>query len=115
MTYPIWDKIDERTLVYASRWEEAESLVKSTTFGVLVELSEGVIKNYRSDLFHDAKWIEENVTGPRQFDWVVRTSGTFLGDVIKHLKMEDWDGSVKYRMEIRNNDGHWVLVIYKAV
>lgn len=111
----IWNKIDTRNLVYSNgNWDSVKSSVRCKTFGVMVELAEGKIESYRSDLYHDALWINEIVNGPMSFDWIVRDGGTFIGETVQHVKIEEWPGTVKYRFEILNDDGKWQLGVYQA-
>lgn len=55
------------------------SALHQRIFGHLVVLATPVVKEYHSDLFHDALWIKETVTGPTSFLFLVRHSGTHLG------------------------------------
>lgn len=110
----VWNLLDERNLVYSS-FEEMESSIKAKVFGILVELSEGRIKDYRSDLWHDALWLNEAITGPMSFDWIVRDSGTFIGESAEQVDMSMWAGAIKYRFELVHNDSKWSVRIWEAV
>lgn len=111
----VWNKLDTNTLQWGGSWADAQSTIRAVLFGTMVDLARDRIKHYRSDLYHDALWISENITGPRQFDWVVRESGTFIGEVVQYVSDDDWTDTVRYRFDIRvENDRKWILDIYEA-
>lgn len=69
--------------------EEGQDLsaVRATLFGELVKLAAPVIEHYHSDLFHDARWIEEHVDGaPMSFDFVARPCGTYIGVDVEAMR-----------------------------
>lgn len=112
----VWNKMEERMLCYGT-WDNSKSTIKALTFGILVELSEGRIENYRSDLWHDALWIEQYITGPTTFEWVVRDWGTHIGEAAAGFNYDVFGSSetvIKYRFEIEDNDGRWKIVIWEA-
>lgn len=113
--YRVWNKIDSDNMVYGGTWGDVETSIQAKVFGHMLELAQGRLVSYRSDLYHDALWIDKIVTGPCQFDWVARESGTFIGDSVQHIKLDDWVDAVKYRFEIINEDGRWMLNIYQDV
>lgn len=49
-------------------------------YGQMVKRAIPVVSHYLSDLFHDAEWLRAHVTGPTEFLWMVRESGTQLGE-----------------------------------
>lgn len=54
--------------------------VIENVFGQLVKLAQPVITDYRSDLYWDAVWLQENMTGSEfTFFWGVRKYGTHIG------------------------------------
>lgn len=116
-TMKYWNLIIRRDLVYADKWESAEFSVKAFVFGELFKLAQGKMKRYESDLFHDANWINKYLTGPCQFDWVLRESGTHIGQDVAFL-VSDWnmfsDVLGVYRFEIILDDVKFVLNIYQA-
>lgn len=57
---------------------EARSL-RALLFGAMLDRAESVVKHYRSDLFHDALWIEKYVASEMAWFWMVRTYGTHIG------------------------------------
>lgn len=49
-------------------------------FGQLMALAQPLLKNYLSDIYHDAIWVSEHVTGDRfEFWYGVDDSGTAIG------------------------------------
>jgi len=86
-------------LVGWGTFEDLSTAILARTFGVMVELSLPVVKEYHSDLFHDSTWLRENVKGEMTFDFVVRTSGTHVGDSAKYGITSP--GAVGYRMTLR--------------
>ena len=116
MSDKVWVRIDTNTLVSGGGWKDSESTIRATLFAKLLELARDRVKVYQSDLFHDALWIKERVTGPMSFEWIARESGTFIGDSTLHIKDEDWPNATRYRFEIRMDDKQrWVLDTYEAV
>lgn len=59
------------------------STIKAGVFGQLVRRADGIVKHFRGDLFHDAQWLEENLTLESldgfKFVFGVRGSGTMIG------------------------------------
>lgn len=108
----VWHFMEERHLMTSSYWDDIASSVKAKTFGVLVELADEQIKHYKSDLFHDARWLDENITGFLQFEWVVRECGTHIGNDASVVRLED--GDKMYRFYIENRNNRWMLRIYQA-
>lgn len=74
-------------------------------FGELLQLAEGTVKHFTSDLYHDAMWLHENLPGKHgtEFYYGVRESGTSIGwsrfvaqelsDVSWHVSIRVIDGS----------------------
>lgn len=56
---------------------ELVGVAKAALFGELVTLATPVLVSYRSDLFHDAVWID-GLTGPCTLYWSVRATGTCI-------------------------------------
>ena len=77
-------------------------------FGAMVRSATPVVREYHSDLFHDAQRLPELLTGQGGFWWAVRHSGTNTGD----MALAQWEisprGAVRlYWVEVSNNDGAW--------
>lgn len=69
---------DTRRLLYDNTVTGVES-AHALIFGRLAELAFPVLTAYHSDLFHDALWIRDTVTGELfTFFWSVDQSGTAL-------------------------------------
>lgn len=113
----IWNKMTTHNLCSGSNWSDCESTICSTVFGRMLDIAQDTLKAYRSDLFHDAIWLQANLTGPMSFDWIVRDSGTHIGEVVQHINQDEWFNSAKYRFDIREEGsyGRWMLDIYEAV
>lgn len=111
----VWNKIDTQNLVYGGGWIDVKSSVRALLFGVMLGLAKDKVKSYRSDLYHDAQWINEKINGPMSFDWVVHEGGTYIGESAEYSRI-DWDKSAKYRFEILiEGNSTWMLNIYEAV
>ena len=53
--------------------------VRAHIFGELADLAAPTVKFYRSDLYHDAGWLNNHVNGPTTFFYGVRETGTHIG------------------------------------
>ncbi len=52
----------------------------SLMFGELVKLAAPVLTHFHGDLYHDALWLHQHVTGDTfTFYWSVRATGTTIG------------------------------------
>lgn len=58
--------------------EEINTSVKAILFGELVSLAAPIQEHYQSDLYHDALWVNEFVTGPCTFWFSVGPWGTSI-------------------------------------
>jgi hypothetical protein len=76
----VWNLIDSKTICWGGEWDDYKSTIRSTVFGVMIELARDRVKHYVSDLYHDATWLTESLVGPMQFEWIARESGTFIGE-----------------------------------
>lgn len=115
MTDKVWMLINTSTLVYGGDWKDAESSIRAKVFGHMVELSRDRVKFYQSDLFHDALWLKEEMIGPMSFEWVVRESGTHIGDICRYVKDYDFSNCVRYRLVVREDEkSRWILNIYES-
>lgn len=110
----IW--MEERILVRGGEFDHCSSTLKAMIFGMLVDLSERRLHMYKSDLFHDALWLETKLNGPMEFYWIVRDSGTHMGDeefvgqVVKAFGSQDhW----LYKLKLDNDNGVWVLNVWE--
>lgn len=112
----VWNKLSSRILVYGGDWQSAQSTVRATTFAKMVELAKDKIQYYISDLYHDALWLNQELNGPGEFEWVVRESGTWIGETAKIIKEDTYAPFTRYKFEIREDDNQkWVLDTYESV
>lgn len=111
----VWKKVATTSLTYGE-WEDISSSVRAFVFAEMVELARNRVQYYRSDLYHDALWLEKRLNGPMQIEWVARESGTFIGESATQVKLEDWPQAVRYRFEILQEErlGRWVLNTYES-
>jgi hypothetical protein len=58
--------------------DEARS-IRALLFGAMLDRAENVVQAYRSDLFHDALWLDKYVTGEFSWYWMLRRHGTHVG------------------------------------
>lgn len=71
--------MENLTLVSTNYLTEV-SQSRAASFGELVKLAIPHIKHYHSDLFHDAVWLENNMSGESfAFYWSVSDTGTSIG------------------------------------
>lgn len=54
--------------------------VRALLFGAMLQRAAPVLKHYRSDLYHDALWVDDHITDAMTWTWLVRECGTNLGD-----------------------------------
>lgn len=108
----VWNLIDTQTMVNGANWDAGKSTIRASVFGKMVELSLDRVKHYQSDLYHDAMWIDKNLSGSMQFDWIARECGTWIGEVVRELIDEKNDR--RYRFEVIGKDLKWTLNVYEA-
>ena len=85
-------------------WSLCHDGIKARLFGEMAKLATAELEQYHSDLFHDAMWIERNVTGPTQFRWSFDKWGTWTlpYDVAAHSGRD-----VKYVIRLFNENQCW--------
>lgn len=77
-------------------------------FGHMVKLTRPVTQNFVSDLYHDAHWLDEFITGETEFHWMARLNGTNIGEsaiVQEHITFEE--PRDLYHVRITNTRGQW--------
>jgi hypothetical protein len=110
----VWNLIKTKNMMHTNLgWADIASTCRAFVFGEMVELANGRVNQYRSDLYHDALWLNEFLKEEMQFDWVVREWGTFIGTSAANYGISDKD--LKYRFEIINDNGRWSVNIYQSV
>jgi hypothetical protein len=101
--------------VFLTGWypffEEGSHIIRPLLFGVLVELAEGKLQEFRGDLFHDAKWLEENVNGPIKFPFMVRHSGTHIGDQDVQTAIDIKSPGMIYDIELTCRRGAYYVTV----
>lgn len=96
-------------LVGWGTFAELKDSIRPRLFGEMVKRAIPVVKEYHSDLFHDVHWLEENVTGETTFDFLVRTSGTNLGESARIMQEIGAPGGVMYRVTLRCVGREWMV------
>lgn len=103
--------IETRTRILSSNqpFEAHAESIRAMLFGVLVSLVKDSVKDYFSDLYHDAWWIRENVDGPITFYYGVRALGT--GTNIGHdLGLTSQGASSIYEIQLAvDKRGSWSI------
>ncbi len=90
-------------------FEELGSSIKALLFGHLVDKAiEDGVRVYRSDLFHDALWVDKHVTGECDFLWGTREYGTSIGmdDEAMRAALSVLGGKL-YRVRLFAEKGEW--------
>jgi hypothetical protein len=80
------------TLVWG--WEH---MPKSLIFEKMLDLALPVVKSYRSDFYHDAKWLDSLPEESTEFFFTVRESGTWIATT-NDFNIE---GGTTFRITIR--------------
>ena len=91
----------------ASDSDELNESTKAMLFGVLAELAWPIIDNYKSDLYHDARWIDE-LTGPATFYFSPRESGTWLSEEPWWMETTGYNDPT-YELTLRRQRFSWVV------
>lgn len=93
-------------------FEELKGSILPRMFGHMVVLATPVVREYHGDLYHDATWLRENVTGPLEFSYMVRTSGTNLGASADSMLSIGAPGAVFYTLRLHSEDNRvWWLSV----
>ena len=107
----VGDRAVERvSLTGWGTFEDLQTSIRALLFGQLVIRATPVVQEYVSDLFHDANWITEHVTGPCTFDWLARTSGTNIDESARIQVQIGAPGAVFYRVQVIEERGMWSAV-----
>lgn len=82
-------------------------------FGHMVQLATPVVKEFHGDLFHDAEWLRKNIDGPCSFEFLVRTSGTNVGESARIMVNIGAPGAILYRLTVAMEERRqsWSLTI----
>lgn len=99
---------------------------KSNAFERLLDLAIPVITNYRSDLYHDAIWLDRHIETAKDplsneliapedlvFYFVVRDYGTHIVQTDSWLAAitDSWRDSNVYTIAIVCDDGNWLMLV----
>lgn len=72
------DEINRRT-IWLRCDDGCDDALRAALFGELVKCTHGLTQWYHSDLYHDARWVSRNVTGPMIFWYAARDLGASIG------------------------------------
>lgn len=72
------------TICSGYSWADGGPMIRANVFAHLLDLA-AVVTSHRSDLFHDALWIDRNVNGPTTFFYSVRDTGTWIASTWETL------------------------------
>lgn len=92
--------------VFLGAGDVTPTAIKPMLFGEMASRAIKVIKEYWSDMFHDAEWVQENVNGPMNFWFAVRENGTNLGESAVLAASSD-PTAVLYRIAVTEDHGRW--------
>lgn len=81
-------------------------------FGHLMNLAVPVVKQFRSDWYHDALWLAEWGSDPAPFFFVVRESGTLIGRDERLLLSQVGKA---YKVTIALGDRNWWTMTIEEV
>lgn len=94
-----------RTTITARRGDVKDvSVLASAVFGEMIKLSAPIVAHYHGDLYHDAMWLSEFLTGQRlDFAWSFDGNGTNIGtDESLVLRRRVW---VRFTVTATNGNG----------
>lgn len=99
-----------------STWQDGQRTIRALLFGEMVKRAIPVVQHYYSDLFHDAEWLQENVTGERTFLWMVRFSGTNIDESAQaQERISGRDPRVLYHVSLVDDNGTWSVTFTTLV
>lgn len=104
----IGDTDTVRLYGWCEDWTEAAGTVRARLFGEMLTRALPVVQQFHSDLFHDAHWLDTNLVGPCEFDYLVRVSGTNIGESARiGVQIGAGRGFVLYRVALTVERGMW--------
>jgi hypothetical protein len=109
--------VDRQRLYGWADWTPGSArTIRALLFGEMVKRAKPVVKEYPSDLYHDAVWITENVNGPTEFWWMVRHSGTNVAEyAVTQESIESGGSRVLYHVALTDEDGQWYATFSEYV
>lgn len=78
-TETITETTERVRLVGSGTFDDLATSIRALTFGRLVERAAPIVVHYRSDLYHDALWLAQWLTGPTTFYFACDDWGTGIG------------------------------------
>lgn len=78
-----------KTFLRYGSGDDAEYIesVRAALFGELVKLATPLVEHYHGDVYHDAIWVQANVTGPMEFFFGADDCGTAIGTDLGYVAM----------------------------
>lgn len=113
-TYPASAAVltGKHRLVGWGNFDTMRESILPRVFGYLVRLATHVAHEYHGDLFHDAEWLRKNLTGETSFLYLVRYSGTNLGDSARLMFESLAYDAVLYNIDLSVDErGTWWLTV----
>jgi len=92
-------------------WEEdfarSAHTIRARLFGEMVRRAQPIVHEYQSDLYHDVHWLETNVDGPCEFDYLVRYYGTNIAESARIGVAIGAGPHVLYKIALTVHRGQW--------
>ena len=99
-----------RLFGYDRNWALCGTIVRSHLFGEMVHTTAHIIQSCHFDLYYDAHWLDANVNGPTEFDWLVRAAGTKIGEAARPAMLAGAGKWARlYRVALAETDGEWFV------
>lgn len=112
------ETVDTWSFGWCTDWTEAQHYVLQRIFGSLVRIAAPVVQEFHGDLFHDAEWLRQHLTGPMEFWFCARTSGTHIGlmddtiwlNSVRGVNRSDKDAKF-VRCTLTQDGGRWEFTV----
>lgn len=111
------ETLTEPTRHRIGSWEfpKDAASIRAVVFGHMVRLATPIVRHYVSDLYHDATWLTEHVTGDdARFLFAAREMGTTIGMEPEYV-MQFRDGTAKAWEVHFERDRHWLDVVFTPI
>jgi len=93
---------------WSADFAESKDTILARLFGEMVRRATPVVQEFQSDLYHDVDWLRRNVTGACEFDFLVRHSGTNIGESARiGVQIGAGRGFVLYHVALTEERGMW--------
>jgi hypothetical protein len=87
--------------------------IRALLFGAMLDKAEPIVQHYRSDLYHDALWIDKHVNGEFTWYWMLRKHGTHVGtdlsDAVAVFGRDDFNVYYKVTL-VRDRLARWNVI-----